>query len=100
MIEAIITWLVATFLLAPLQSGVADRLAEARAPTAIVEQMARCATEAAPALAARAGDDPWWAVSTAVGAWTGSVSPEAILRDAAPGCAQAFTAARPFLAGS
>ena len=100
MIETILAWLVSVFLVGPLQDGMADRLAEARAPTAIVEQVARCATSAAPALATRAGDDPWWAVSTAIGAWTGSVTPEAVLRDAAPGCAQAFAAARPFLAGS
>lgn len=100
MIETILAWLVSVFLVAPLQDGMADRLAEARAPAAIVEQVAHCAASAAPALATRAGNDPWWAISTVIGAWTGSVAPEAVLRDAAPGCAQAFAAARPFLAGS
>lgn len=100
MIETLIAWLVATFLLGPLQAGMADRLAEARAPAAVVEQVARCAADAAPALVARAGSDPWWALSTAVGAWIGSVAPETVLRDAAPGCAPAIAAARPFLVGS
>jgi hypothetical protein len=34
-----------------------------------------------------------------VRAWIGSVAPETVLRDAAPGCDSAMTAARPFLAG-
>ncbi|WP_372619879.1 hypothetical protein [Falsiroseomonas sp.] len=100
MIEAVIAWLVATFLLGPLQEGMADRLAAARAPAAVVEQVARCVADSAPQLVARAGADPWWAISTAVGAWSGTIAPEAALRDAVPGCAPALAAARPFLGGS
>jgi hypothetical protein len=99
-IESLMAWLVATFLLGPLQSGLAEQLQAARAPAAVMEPVARCATAAAPQVLARAGADPWWAIRTAVGAWTGAISPEAVLADAAPGCAPAFLAARPYLAGS
>ncbi len=99
MIETLIAWLVATFLLGPLQSEIASRLEAGRAPAAVVQQMADCATAAAPALIQRAAGDPWWAVTTAMGAWIGTASPDAVLRDAAPGCAPALAAARPFLGG-
>lgn len=100
MMDALIAWLVATFLLGPLQANVTEKLESARAPAAVVQQVARCAAEAAPQLVARAGADPWWAVRTALGAWTGTARPEAVLAEAAPGCAPAFLAARPYLAGS
>ncbi|PWS36790.1 hypothetical protein DFH01_16815 [Falsiroseomonas bella] len=100
MIEGLIAWLVATFLLGPIQAQVTEQLQGARAPVAVVQQVAQCAAQAAPQLVARAGSDPWWAVRTALGAWTGATSPEAVLADAAPGCGAAFQAARPYLAGS
>lgn len=97
MIEALIAWVVATFLLAPLQSGVASALEAGRAPTAVVEQMTRCVTDATPRLLDRAMGDPWWAISTAISASIGTASPESVLRGAAPGCEPAFQAARPFI---
>jgi hypothetical protein len=100
MIEALVAWFVATFLLGPIQAQVAEQLQAARAPAAVVQQVARCAAEATPQLVARAGADPWWAIATALGAWTGTASPEALLAEAAPGCAPAFQAARPYLSGS
>lgn len=97
MFHDLIAWLVAVFLIGPLQSEIASRLDAGRAPAAVVQQMTQCATAAAPALVERAAGDPWWAVTTAVGAWVGMTSPESVLRDAAPGCAPALAAARPFL---
>ena len=99
MIADIIAFLVATFLVAPLQSTLEDRLAAARAPAAVVRQVEACATGALPALVERAAGDPWWAVSTAFGAWTGATSPEAVLRSASPACGAAIAAAGPFLEG-
>ena len=100
MFSDIIAFLVATFLIGPLQSEMASRLADGRAPAAIVQQMTRCATEATPLIVTRAGNDPWWAITTAIGAWMGTTAPEAVLRDTAPVCAPALDAARPFLAQS
>jgi hypothetical protein len=79
MIADILTFLVATFLLWPLQSGLESRLAAARAPAAVVQQVEACAGVAVPALVERATADPWWAVSTGLRAWIGTASPEAVL---------------------
>ncbi len=98
MIEAFLAWLVATFLLGPIQAGMTSRLEAARAPTAVVRQVTDCAAEAAPRLVARATEDPVWAVTTAIGAWIGTTDPVAVLRDAGPACPAAMQAARPFLA--
>jgi hypothetical protein len=97
MIEALLAWFVATFLLAPVQSGLTAALEAGRAPAAVVEQVTRCAADATPRLVDRALGDPWWAFSTAIGASIGTTSPESVLRDAAPGCAAALAAARPFI---
>jgi hypothetical protein len=100
MFETLIAWIVATFLLGPLQSEMTSALEAGRAPTAVVQQVTRCVADATPRLVERAVADPWWAVTTAISASLGTASPDAVLRDAAPGCAQAFQAARPFFAGS
>jgi hypothetical protein len=96
----LLAFLVATFLLGPLQSQMADQLAAARAPAAVVRQVTDCATTATPRLIERAAGDPWWAVSTAFGAWIGTIRPEAVLGETTPGCAQAMQAARPYFTGS
>ena len=100
MIGDFIAFLVATFLVGPLQSTLVGQLADGRAPAAVVQQVEACATAALPALVERAGSDPWWAISTAFGAWIGTTSPSAVLTGAAPSCAPALAAARPFIAGS
>lgn len=98
MFESLIVWFVTTFLLGPLQSGMAAQLQAAQAPAAVIQQMARCAADATPPLLARATSDPWWAITTAFGSWIGTTAPAAVLRDAAPSCPSAIEAARPFLA--
>lgn len=100
MFADILAFLVATFLLNPLQSGLASQLEAARAPAAVTRQVTECAAAATPRLIERAAADPWWAVTTAVSAWIGTARPEAVLRDAAPACAPALEAARPYLARS
>jgi hypothetical protein len=97
MFSDLIALLVSVFLIGPLEAEVTSRLEASRAPAAVVRGVADCATAAAPALLERATADPWWAVRTAVGAWTGWTSPEVVLRDAAPSCGPAMAAARPFL---
>jgi hypothetical protein len=100
MIGDIIAFLVATFLVGPLQSTLVWQLADGRAPAAVVQQVEACATAALPALVERASNEPWWAMTTAFGAWIGTTSPEAVLTGAAPSCGPAMAAARPFLAAS
>jgi hypothetical protein len=100
MIGDLIAFLVATFLVGPLQSTLVGQLADGRAPAAVVQQVEACATAALPALVERAGHEPWWAMRTAFGAWIGTTSPVAVLTGAAPACGPAMAAARPFLAAS
>jgi hypothetical protein len=99
MFEALIAWLVATFLLGPIQADIAGRMAAARAPASLVQQVGDCATEAAPRLITRTAEDPIWAISQAFAIWAGTARAEAVLGEAAPACGPALAAARPFLQG-
>ena len=94
----LIAALISFFLIEPLRAEMAERLAAARAPQAVVAEVMACADAAAPRILERAVDDPWWAASSTVGVWLGSARPEALLFEAAPGCASAVEAARSFLA--
>ena len=100
MFADLFAFLVATFLLGPLQSEVTARLETTEAGRQVVAQVTRCAADAAPRLVERAAAEPVWAVTTALRAWAGLVAPDAVLRDAAPSCPAAMDAARPFLTGS
>jgi hypothetical protein len=92
-----ITFLVSFFLIEPLQAELADKLAAARTPQALVTQVTVCATTSAPVIVERAARDPWWATASALRLWVGQARPETVLVEAAPGCATAVDAARPFL---
>jgi hypothetical protein len=98
--QELVAWLVATFLVGPLQASLNEALTAARAPAATLSLVADCAAAASPALATRAASEPVWLVQTAIGVWIGTLRPEAVLGDAAPACAPALAAARPFLGSS
>lgn len=95
--QDIIAALASFFLIEPLQAEVAERLAKAGAPQAIVSEVTVCAKAATPLIIERTASDPWWAGSTAIRLWMGSAEPAAILIEIAPACAPAAGAARPFL---
>ena len=92
--------LISFFLIEPVQKKMADKLDAARAPRAIIAQVAGCAQAATPVVVERATSDPWWAVSTIVQVWTRTAKPDKILAETAPACRPAIEAARPFLAGT
>jgi hypothetical protein len=98
-IQDIIFALVSFFVVDPLQAELADKLAAARAPQAVISQVSQCAREATPVLAERVMSDPAWGVAETVRIWTGMTSPETVLGEAAPSCATAVQAARPFIEG-
>lgn len=101
MLHDLFAFLVSTFLVAPFQAEVADRLAAARAPAAVVSQVTACAREATPPLVARAANDPWWVVSSSAGVWLGTTRVEDVVAEAAPAaCREAVAAARPYLAAA
>jgi hypothetical protein len=93
----IIAALISFFLVDPLQADLSERLAAARAPAAVIDDVTTCAETAVPVMIERATGDPWWAVTSAFGVWTGMADPAAILLEAAPSCAGAVTAAESYL---
>lgn len=99
MIQEIIISLVSFFVVEPLQAELADKLAAARAPHAVIAQVSQCAMAATPVLAERVASDPWWGVTTTARIWTGMTSPETILAETSPSCTPALQAAQPFLEG-
>ena len=92
--DAIVAALISFFLIAPLQAGLAKALAVAGVPEAISQQVTTCAKAAAPAIVKRATDEPAWLVSNVLSVWIGWKQLDAILVEAAPGCAAPVTAAR------
>lgn len=99
MIQDLIAFLVATFLIGPLQSGVMERLEAAQAPRQVVQDITTCVASATPPLVQRGAADPWWVLSTSFGVWMGHTSAETVLREATPGCDAALRAAGPYLRG-
>jgi len=97
MIRDAVMALMSFFVIQPMQTSLERALTSAGAPPAIVQSVAPCATAAAPQLAERAMNDPVWAVSTAIGVWTGASTPENVLADAAPQCGPVIRAASGFL---
>ena len=88
---------VSFFLTGPLQAELSEKLQMARAPQEIVSSLMDCSKEAAPAIVDRVLSDPFWALTQTFNVWTGQKQPEAVLLEAAPACAGAIDAARPFL---
>lgn len=98
MLDDLLAFLFATFVVGPFQAEMADKLAAARAPQAVIAEIGTCAGAAVPALVERLGNDWQWVVTRAIGIWIGTTSPDAVLAEAVPQCREALTAARPFLA--
>jgi len=96
--DAVLSALVSFFLIAPLQAGLTRTLKAAGVPEAVVAQVSACATAAAPVIVKRATGDPAWLIGSVFGVWTGSASPDKILVDSAPGCAEPVAAARAYFA--
>jgi len=78
----------------PLQDELDKRLADVRAPQAIMADVRTCAEAALPKLADRALADPAWAVTTVLNVWTGSAAPEDVLSTATSQCDAAVRSAR------
>lgn len=67
--------------------GAMDRaLAAANVPPAAVAEARACLDEAAPRLAARAWNDPWWGVGTVVRVTFGTVTLHDTVAEVAPRC--------------
>jgi hypothetical protein len=96
MLNDIFVALLTMFVLEPVQA----KLGAARAPVAVVEQLADCGRAGVPVLVQRAGSDLWWGVTTVVSVAIGLTSPHSVLAEAHPRCPAALRAAEPYLAAT
>jgi hypothetical protein len=97
MFQEILSFLVSLLIVDPLQAEMSERLAQVRAPQAVIAEVRACAEASLPRLADRAMAEPMWVVSAALNVWTGQTAPEDILGSTTPQCASALKAARLYL---
>ncbi len=92
--------LVSLFLVEPFEAEMRERMAAARVPREVVQQVVQCGRVATPVLAERVMADPWWGATTVVRVWAGASTADAVLAEAVPPCGPAIRAVRPFLSGT
>ena len=96
MIQDLFAWLLATFVIGPVQDEIASKLQAAQVPAAIMQQAQACVVAGTPKLVERATSDPWWGVRTTIGVAVGMTNPLSIIAEALPDCAAAMVAVQPF----
>ncbi|SCY93742.1 hypothetical protein [Microvirga guangxiensis] len=96
MVQDIIAFFINLLVIDPLYGEMNKRLAEVRAPQAIIAEVRTCAENALPRLAERAYAEPLWVIATALDVWTGRAVPEDVL-NTSPQCQSAMKAARVYL---
>lgn len=97
-VSDMIAWLLATFVITPLQAEVADKLQSVEASAGIVQQVQTCVTGGTSALIARSANEPWWAIRTVVSVSVGLADAQSVLAETSPECAAAMAALTPLLA--
>ena len=90
-------WLLATFVIDPFHAELTQKMRDAQAPIAVVQQVKTCVLSATPILVDRATNDAWWGLSTTISVMTGFTDAKTILAETSPSCAAAVSAARPFV---
>ena len=97
MLQDLFAWLLATFVIGPVQAEFATKMQAVQAPAAIVQQIQGCVVSATPALINRATSDIWWGVTTTISVAAGLADATAVLAETSPACSAALAAVRPFL---
>lgn len=97
MLHDLFTWLLATFVIAPVQAEIDAKLRGVQVPPAVVAEARTCLSAAPSALASRATSDPWWGVSTVISAALGTTEPLSVVADTSPSCRRAVDGIRPVL---
>ncbi|MGO4526677.1 hypothetical protein AB4097_17670 [Microvirga sp. 2MCAF35] len=97
MLQELLASVVSVLIVDPLQAEMNERLAQVRAPQAVVADVRTCAEASLPKLADRAAADPLWVVTTAFDVWTGRTAPDQILGGTSTQCDAAIKAARIYL---
>jgi len=99
MVQEILVFIVNILIVEPLQAEMNERLAQVRAPQAVIADVRACATGSLPVLTDRVMADPGWAATTALHVWIGTAALEDVLSTASPQCDTAVKAAKAYLAG-
>ncbi|MBB4953576.1 hypothetical protein H4S14_001707 [Agrobacterium vitis] len=86
MISDVAAWLFAMFIIDPLQGEMRERFDGAKLPVEQIQQSQQCLASQGPQLLKRAGEEPGWAMSTAVGVAIGWTSPVQLLDAGDPNC--------------
>jgi predicted ABC-type sugar transport system permease subunit len=97
MIHDLFAWLLATFVIGPVQAELATKMQAVKAPAAIMQQVQDCVVNGTPALIARAVEDPFWGITTTISVVAGLTDAEAVLAGTSPQCATAIGAVKPLL---
>ena len=97
MINDLFAWLLATFVIGPVQAEFASKMQAAQAPAAIVAQVQGCVVNATPILINRASSDIFWGITTTISVAAGLTDAKTVLAETSPECATAVAAVRPFL---
>ncbi|MBW6424927.1 hypothetical protein KX729_26140 [Rhizobium sp. XQZ8] len=86
MIAEIAAWMFTLFVVDPLHAEMRQHLEHANAPVEVVQQSRQCLASHVPRLVDRAGNEPGWAIATAIGISTGWTSPDRLFDGADPSC--------------
>jgi hypothetical protein len=97
MLQELLATLVSALIVDPLQAEMNERLAQIRAPQAVIADVRACTEASVPKLAERAMADPLWVVTTTLDVWTGRSAPEEVLGGTSAQCDAAIKAARVYL---
>lgn len=97
LLQELLATIVSVLIVDPLQGEMNERLAQIRAPQAVIADMRTCAEASLPKLADRAMAEPLWVVTTALNVWTGRSAPEGVLGGTSAQCDAAIKAARLYL---
>jgi hypothetical protein len=95
MISDLLHWLLATFVVTPLQAEIDARLQAANASQAVIQQVRTCIADAKPHLVEKATGDWFWTTTTVISVATGLTQAEQVLADNVPNCRTAVDAIRP-----
>lgn len=97
MIHDLFAWLLATFVIGPVQAELASKMEAVKAPAAIMQQVQDCVVNGTPALIARAVEDPFWGITTTISVVAGLTDAQGLLAGTSPQCASAIGAVKPLL---
>ena len=96
MIQDLFAWLLATFVIGPMQA----ELEGLKAPAAVMQEIQACVVSGTPALVTKATNDLFWGITTTISVAAGLTDATTVLANTSPECATAVEAVKPFMDNS